>query len=104
MKYEALVIAVLAVGSVQAQPTQEERILNAVKYISDAKERQCLAATGSIRFCGCLHDNLPVIFDFTDYVTIVTGTLDESKYRKASEVTRLAVDKTFAARDVCTRG
>lgn len=65
------------------------------------RKMACTRAFGSISFCSCMSENLPVAFSFDDYVAITTKSKEENSYPRLTADIRKAYDLVPGVRDKC---
>ena len=67
------------------------------------READCEKAVGYAPFCGCLMNDLPIAWSFSEYVAIATRSKEENGYAKMDKGLRAAYDKVAPIRDACVR-
>ena len=90
----------------QADAIKQAQIaLGNIENLVDAHNRifrtTCIKATGAENLCGCLSANIPIAFDFFDYVAIVGRSREENQYAKMDKQTQKAYGLVGPARDKC---
>lgn len=78
-----------------------DNLMKIVETMGRARNLACMKAFGQPKFCTCLSDNLPVIFNFTHYVAITTQTKEENSYSTMHVNDRKAYDMVGPIRDKC---
>ena len=65
------------------------------------READCRKAIGYAPFCGCVMEELPVAWSFSDYIAITTQSKEESGYANLKPDMKAAYDKVGPIRDRC---
>jgi hypothetical protein len=111
----ALILFLAVIPSAHSQSLEQQDLLshaqkaldllNQMQAISDeqahATKYSCLKAFGNETFCGCISENLPMVFSFSDYITIVTKSKVENGYAQLNADSRKAYDTVPAVREKC---
>lgn len=77
---------------------------NSLEKFGRKRQLTCLKALGSVKFCTCLNNTLPIAVNFPAYVKILTSTKEEIGYETGSDSEKKVVDLTLAARETCVQG
>lgn len=72
-----------------------------VTAMTNQRRIDCMKAVGYEPFCACVLNELPVAWNFSDYVAITTRGKEENGYTKMSAELRSAYDKVEPIRDKC---
>ena len=80
-----------------------DRLLLEVDAQTRARKSACVKAFGHSALCGCLTENLPVLWSFDDYIAITTRTKEQNGYGAMAKDRKAAYDKFAAVRDQCVR-
>lgn len=73
----------------------------ALNEITLKNELACEKAVGNPKFCECLSQKLPYIFNFNQYVAIVTQTKEQNGYNNLSADQKRAYNMIPSVRDQC---
>jgi hypothetical protein len=80
-----------------------ERLETLVKERAARTSTACMKAIGAKTFCSCIADNLPVRFDFSEYVAITTRSKEDNRYASLDPETRKGYDLVPAVREQCVK-
>ena len=67
------------------------------------READCEKAFGYRPFCGCLMNELPIAWSFSEFVAITTRSKEENGHLKMDKDLRGAYDKVAPIRDACVK-
>lgn len=82
---------------------QQLKEMKAQQGRAQEKERQCIAAVGTEKFCKCLAEALPLDISFERYVHDIITTPEESPKDSRTPDRQAASDPVHAARDKCVQ-
>jgi len=95
------------------QIENDEKLKRAIEPINDAesklhamlrrREVDCARAIGFAPFCDCVMKDLPIAWNFSEYVMITTRSKDENGYTTMGKDLQRAYDNVAPIRDRCVK-
>ena len=91
----------------QQQLNESMKIIDQIQMELEAKidkrDLDCLKAFGHKKFCECIFDDMPVAWDFKQYIAITITPKEKLNYDKLDSEWKAAFDKVRPIRDKCVR-
>ena len=78
-----------------------EQLESQLDRLTKQRRAKCIRAFGHEEFCSCILKELPVAFDFSNYIAITTKSKEENGYMKLDDEYKKAYDKVRPIRDKC---
>mgnify|MGYP001594446949 CR=1 FL=1 len=75
----------------------------ALDALVKSRQSDCIKAIGYTPFCDCILKDLPVAWEFADYIAITTRSKEQNGYDKLDAEYRAAYDKVSPIRDKCVQ-
>lgn len=114
MVIAALLLFAFGIASAQMTLADEQRLADieraqatlknldaSLDVMIKKREADCRRAIGYAPFCGCVMEELPIAWSFSDYIAITTQTKEETGYAKLKPDMKAAYDKVGPVRDRC---